>query len=771
MKNPALALIMFLGFVASTRAGFTEGGFASQSADQPLTISASFIDRQVAPDEPIEFLMNRPPNKAEGSLAVTVGRADLTALFTLAKSSLRYDPKMLPLPPGESEVTVFLVSPKNEWKELARFTLRVGRKDPPATENNTQAKPQSLPADPGANPPDQAARGAEEQGGRGAGEQRTTDGSVLAAGQRTTDDDSRPQKRAARFDKLDFIPAITVSIKSQPAQSTFPEANRPERPTFTDLNLQASFRSEMARGLFASETQFDFVGSSFQQEAIRFGQLGEDAPQIDLSSYLMQFQIGKAKYLLGHTSYGTNRQLISDFSSRGMTFALPLTSRLDFSAAAMNGTSIVGFENFFGLARRRHQLISSALGFEFLPKRPGGLRLETSVMDGWLQPISSFNQGDVNDAERSRGIGFRLIATDAAGRFRLDAGMARSQFVNPSDPFLDQGQNVVGVAALWRNARYADASYDLLKDFSVTKEKKANLTFSFRHERVDPLYRSLGASTQADKIQNEFSLNGSIGEISAQYAHLRLNDNLADIPSILKSNTRSHTLSAGTPLASLIGDPAKPSPLLPRVSYNFNRTLQFGVAIPAGGGFELDPAAVPDQVSTNQGLTADWQFQKVQFGYRLNHSFQNNRQAASDLADLTNLVNGFTVGISVASALDLSFDLNAESAFDKQSRVTDRTLRLAPGFNWRMNQKSVLASNVSFTVAGDAADIRNNRNISVDIQYSLQFGVERDRFRKVGGQFFIRYANQYARSRDRAFGLSDLTKNQTLNLGLSFTFF
>ena len=763
MKNAAIALIMFIGLVASTRADFTERGFASQSTDQPLTISASFADRQVAPDEPIEFQLNRRPGKAEGSVAITIGQTDLTALFTLADNRLRYDPKILPLPAGESEVTIYIVSANNEWKEIARFTLRVGKESPPAPEGDAQAKPQKPPVDPGDNLPEQATKNGEEQ----KPSEQNTDGSQE---QPASQSDAQPQKRLG-LDKLNFVPAITVSLKSQPAQSTFPEANRPERPTFTDLNLQASFRSEMARGLFSSEAQFDFVGSSFQQEAIRFGQLGEEAPQIDLSSYLMQFQIGKARYLLGHTSYGANRQLISDFSSRGMTIAIPLAPRMDFSAAAMNGTSIVGFDNFFGLARRRHQIVSSALGFEFLAKRPGGLRFETSVMDGWLQPISSFNQGDVNDAERSRGIGFRLIATDPAGRFRLDAGMARSQFINPADPLLDQGQNVVQVAPLWRNARYADASYDLLKDFSITKEKKANLTFSLRHERVDPLYRSLGASTQADKIQNEFSLNGSVGEVSAQYAHLRFSDNLANIASILKSNTRSHTLSAGTPLASLLSDPAKPSPLLPRVSYNFNRTLQFGVAIPVGGGFELDPASVPDQVSTNQGLTADWQFQKVQFGYRLNHSFQNNRQAGQDLADLSNFVNGFTVGLSPSSSLNLNIDLNAESAFDKQSRVTNRTLRLAPGFNWRMTQKSALASNVSFTLAGDADDIRNNRNIEFDIQYSLQFGVERDRFRKVGGQFFIRYANQYARSRDRAFGLNDLTKNQALNLGLSFTFF
>jgi hypothetical protein len=454
-----------------------------------------------------------------------------------------------------------------------------------------------------------------------------------------------------------------------------------------------------------------------------------------------------------------------------MTLAIPIDTRFDFSLAAMNGTSIVGYGNFFGLGKRRHQLIAATLGLEFLPKRPGGFRLESSAMQGWFQPVSGFNQGSVNDAERSKGIGFRVLATDASQRFRLETGFTRSQFFNPADALLNQGQQTLDVRPLWRNARYLDTAYDLFKDFAITKEKKLNLTVNFKHERVDPLFKSLGASTQADKIQNEFLVNGSLGEVTAQYAHQRFNDNLAGIPSILKSNTRLHTLSVSVPMASLFGTPEKPARLLPTASYNFNRTYQFGAAIPVNGGFEFDLASIPDQISTNQGVSADWQFEKWKLGYRFNRSFQNNRQAGNADADLSNMTNGFTVGITPAPTIDLNVDFNADSAGDKLARATNRTWSVAPNVNWRMNQKMSIAATMSFALAGDAAETKRNQNASFDIQYSYQFARERDRWRKVAGQFNIRYSNQYSSARDFVADLNDLRKNQTLFAQFSLTFF
>src|SRR5205823_14682343 len=152
------------------------------------------------------------------------------------------------------------------------------------------------------------------------------------------------------FDKSGSLPSLVLAIKSQPAQFDFPASSRPkERATFTDGTLQFSMRNEMTRGRFGAQTSFDFAGSTFQPEALRFGTLGAKAPQIDLSSYLVQFKLGRAKVAIGHTSFGSSRHLVNSFSSRGITVTVPITKRFDFSVAAMNGTSVVGYGNFFGL--------------------------------------------------------------------------------------------------------------------------------------------------------------------------------------------------------------------------------------------------------------------------------------------------------------------------------------------------------------------------------------------------------------------------------------
>jgi len=333
---------------------------------------------------------------------------------------------------------------------------------------------------------------------------------------------------------MKFVPSLTLGLKTQPAQSTFPSSDTPkERATFADLTMQASLKNDATYGSFSSQSSADFAGSSFSQEALRFGDLGNKAPKVDLSSYLLQFQTGPVKYQVGHVSFGAERHLISGFSSRGITITVPFLKRFDFSAAAMNGTPLVGYGNFFGLNRRKHQVLSATLGLEIFAKRPGGLRLEVGVLAAHSQPISGVNRGVITDEERSRGFSVRLIANNKDGRFHFEGGFTRSFFVNPT----------AATPGLANNAHYLEASYQILKDFSLSKTRKANLTVALKEENVAPLFRSLVTSTQADKIQYQFSVNGSLDEITGQFSYGNFHNNLRNIPSILRSLDHSINLS------------------------------------------------------------------------------------------------------------------------------------------------------------------------------------------------------------------------------------
>ncbi|HEX9654592.1 MAG TPA: hypothetical protein VGA99_12860, partial [bacterium] len=141
-----------------------------------------------------------------------------------------------------------------------------------------------------------------------------------------------------------------------------------------------------------------------------------------------------------------------------------VVSRIDVSFAAMNANNIVGWDNFVGLSKRDNRIYSGTLGLEVFKTRPGTTRLEASVMDGRLLPFSSFNQGNVVDAEESRGYGFRLQASHPSQRIRFEGGFARSKFTNPDDPFLSQGAELVPVQETSRNARYADLGIGVLQN-------------------------------------------------------------------------------------------------------------------------------------------------------------------------------------------------------------------------------------------------------------------------------------------------------------------
>lgn len=566
---------------------------------------------------------------------------------------------------------------------------------------------------------------------------------------------------------MKVIPSVTLGLKSQPFQRTFPDSNRPSRPNFTDFTLQGALRSEMKRGAFSGSTQVDIAGSSFQQEALRAGTLGDAAPQVDLSSYLMQINIGPAKINIGHTSFGTFRHLVNNFSSRGITVTIPFLKRFDFTAGVLNGTSIVGYNNLAGLGKRRHQMHGGTFGWELFPKRPGGLRVEIGGFNGYFQALNGFAQGSVNDVERSKGGAARVIFADKSQRFKAEAGFTRSSFQNPADALLDQNSNVVKIPALVRNALYWESTVEALRNFQVTKKRALSLTLGLRHERVEPLFKSLAASAQPDKTQTDYQINAALGEITFNATLTRFNDNLKPIPSILRSLTRATQFAVGLPLATFF----KPSPFFPRLAYNFNRTHAFGAGIPVNGGFEIALDAIPDQFSTNQSFSADWQFPKLAVGYAYNRSFTNNQQTGRELADLLNQTHGLRVGFTPAPAFSLNFELSHDSADNREIVRLDGTWRAALGMNWQITPRLAFGGNLSHTIAGDEARTTRNRNLEFDAQIAYSLGVERGELKKVKTQIFVRYANRFARTRDNVLLSTNLNKQQTLNAGLSITFF
>ena len=757
MKHTPVRILIALLLTVAT---FGQGLIFARTDEQILSAAANFkADKAVTPETAIEISLNRALKTAE-KIAITIGETDLTGLFTQTENRFVYDGKLMPLPVGNSNVTVYVIDPNGSWKEIARLPLSVQspastvqspKNEEPKTEDQSQKQVEEK-------------SGTEEKTEEAKSEETKT---VVAE----TETAAEPVKTEQnRFFK--FSPTFTISMESQPFQSNFPSESRPEkRATFTDFNLTGSIKTEGKIGRVTSESSFDFAGSSFKEKTLQFGTLGKEAPDVDLSSYLTNLQIGEAKFSLGHTSFGNNRHLVSGFSSRGLSVNIPINKRFDVTAGVLNGTSVLGINNFLGVSQIRHQIQGGTLGIEFFPKRQNAMRLEITGFNGYLQALNGVSEGRIVDAERSRGFGLRLVTSDKTERFKLEAGYALSRFFNAADATLDPEGSAVVLPAVIRSALYIDSSSQLLKDVKLTKTKTLNLSFGFKYEYVEPLYRSLGASASADKASQDYSLDAAIGEITFQAGHARSNDNLANVPSILKLLTRTNRFAVALPLAALIGKSEKPSAFLPRLGYSIDRTHNFGAGIPINGGFEIDPATIPDLVNTNQTASSTWQFKKFNLGYTYSRSYADNRQADSEAKDQVGWVHGITIGVNPLEILAFNFGLTFDSQQNFELDQVNSTKTLNLGINWQPFKGATFTSDFSQNLAGDAARTNRNRNINYGAQFAYNFNFEKSKFKKFGTQIFVRFADTFARNRDFLNDLNNRTQTKIVTAGMTFNFF
>ncbi len=383
---------------------FGQGLTFSQADDQTLTAAGSFkADEAVAPDAAIEISLNRALRPNE-KIAITIGQTDLTGLFKASENRFVYDPKMIPLPVGTENVTVYLVGVSGSWKEIVRLPLLVespkSKVPSPTTDvvkiesqtaNQEEKKPEEVKTPENktveTNPAEakteekkaeeakpEESKPAETKGEVTAEPAKADETKTEAATEPAETEETKteaaaetPAPEKTRFFK--FLPTFTISMESQPFQSNFPAETRPEkRATFTDFNLTGSIKTEGKIGGLTNESNFDFAGSSFKEKTLQFGTLAREAPDVDLSSYLMNFTVGKAKFSLGHTSFGNNRHLVSSFSSRGLSVNIPINKYFDVTGGIENGTSLLGFSNFLGMSQIRHQVQGATLGNRILSK-------------------------------------------------------------------------------------------------------------------------------------------------------------------------------------------------------------------------------------------------------------------------------------------------------------------------------------------------------------------------------------------------------------------
>lgn len=550
------------------------------------------------------------------------------------------------------------------------------------------------------------------------------------------------------FEKVEVTPRIDLGIKGVLAENKEPEPEPgTERTTFQDFTGQLDLSGAVTWEKSALSAGLNVVGVSHRPEALRFSEKGENAQKVDLSRYLIDFTTGPMKFQVGHVSFGSHRHLIQSFSSRGLMATIPI-GPVEISGAALSSTSIVGWDNITGIATADNRLFAGQLAFEFFPSRPGALRVEGVVMDAKRLPSSGFNSGQINDREENSAIAGRLSGTTANQRLRVEGGYTRSRFTNPEDPLLDQEAATVAVKETTRDARFVEAAYDVLKELKVAEKLPLTVTVGVKHERVDPLFRTVVATPQADLSQESFELATQLGVFGLQFAQGFSEDNLKDLSSVMKNKTNRTTGALSLPFNSFFTTKdGNQSPFVPALSWSVQRVHQTG-SDPAG----LFPVSfVPNQVSINHTAGIEFAGNKWRTAYRLSFADTDNRQQGRENADSLNTSNALNLALNLGTAVDVLLDGSIDrSANGEQNRI-DRTKKYGLGLTWRAAKPLTFASTFSNTRAEDEANTSESEANLFDIAGTFRIEKKLSTLRTLALQILLRYAYQDSESLDRVF--------------------
>ncbi|MEO6326055.1 MAG: hypothetical protein ABIT01_20000, partial [Thermoanaerobaculia bacterium] len=551
----------------------------------------------------------------------------------------------------------------------------------------------------------------------------------------------------AGLESAEVKPKLDLGLAGTLDEGEFPEPETENpRRRFQDFTGQLGLEAKLVKSGWTMSTSVQASAFSNQQQALRFSLLGEDAPKVDLASYVVQVQKGKTSLTVGQVSFGQDKYIINSFSSRGLVATVGLGRVIDIAAAAMSSVAIVGYENLLGLESANNRFLSARLGLEFLPAAPGALRLEATVLDTEVRPQARFQEGVVDDAEKSRGLGLRALASVFAQRVRIEGGVAYSKFTNPPDPTLNPNGEAIPVKEVTKRAEYATVSADVLRDLVLGTTARGSIGVVVRYDRVDPLFRSPGASNQADLEQAGVELNTILGPAAIQLGAQVQKDNLNRLPTLLTTRSRRQNATVTLPLAALL-TPTKPSVLLPQLGYTFQRAEQVGsVDLVAG---EFTPTFVPSQASITHAGTADWNIGPFRLGYRLTLGLVDNRQEEREGADSSNLGNAVQLGVNPHPTLQLSGELSFERQRNDEPLQIQKTNRVAGQASWAFTKLTSLAANFNRTVTQDDSGANRTESLAGDGTITLRIAAtNRTQKHGISGQAFLRYGYQesYTRS-------------------------
>ena len=550
------------------------------------------------------------------------------------------------------------------------------------------------------------------------------------------------------------------------------DAFKPEQDRFYVGNMQLSVGSQHTRKDLSIHSQANIVGASKQENALRFSERGEQADKIDLSDYLVSVEKGKASFRVGHTGFGSNPLLVDNLSNRGVHLGYQFNSIFDIAFTQQNGSAIVGWNNFFGQRSSQHRIAASTLGVEVFPNKPGKLRVEMSYVDGQVQAIDDFAVGQVSDVEKNQGWGLRIISQLWEDRVRFDGVFASSRFTNPKDNalLLEDEFQLVSVEQTTDQAYQVNLDLDLITQ-NEQGTRLFTVSLNLGQDKIDALYRVIAAGPSADQKIERLGLRGDLASGQWQYGFTETENNIDHLPTILTSNTKSHSLNYNVDLANAFqSETFEVNNYLPSLNVNLQKVHQMAINMPDTEFSDFNgDSHLPDQVTKILELSANWSFNTYAVGYNLSYSNQDNRQIGRQQADFSLINHSISQSLQMFESLTLNLDLGRARNFDHENNTAfynnNAALVMSYGFSsdWRINLGSSL--NKDYDNFGLSTSNALTLNMGVDHQWSFNlYG------RDVPGQWYLRYAKQRNKSEDNIFAFNTFAQDWNITSGISLTF-
>ncbi|MCW5634157.1 MAG: hypothetical protein KIT17_12550 [Rubrivivax sp.] len=570
----------------------------------------------------------------------------------------------------------------------------------------------------------------------------------------------------AGFESSSFEPRLELRFGGRAAERRSDGQPVTPRGTHGDASARGGVAFTGQRDGWQLDAAAQGQAASFRGEALRFATLGLAAPRADLAEYRLAATHGRFGARVGHAEFGRHPLLMNAFAARGLGVSAPLGARFDLALHAASGSQIVGTDNLSGVEEREHRIQGASVGAEL----GRGWRLEVSGLEARQAPITDFAAGSVADAERSRGLGWRLHR--AAGRLRVDAAWARSRHEHPFDTALAQGGPLVAVAPATRDAHRVEVQADVLaprEAAGAAAEGPAaaagggtgapadaahappTLTLTALHERSAPLYRSLAAVISGDQLHGRVGATAAWRGASLTLAAGRREDNLARIATLLATRTEERTASLALPLPRWLGESGAGGEggtggAWPQVSLSAQRAHQFALNTPLADDSGFAETHRPDQVTAQAQGQLVWSFAggaALSTGATL--SRVDNRQVGRENADFDTLAHQASLGLPLAPTLRARLAGQRSRQLAREIGLANVGEAASLGLDWQPTPKWTLGAQAS----GERNDAARQEIVQVHVARAFEVP---NGTTKLAGQVSLRATAQQSRPLDPAAG-------------------